>query len=175
MTPLIGGETHRNATRDLKNEFKKVIDVVVKETAVVGSLDVDSLYPSLDIDRCVSVVKKRLIDSGLQFKNLQWKEIALYLRYNMTEDEIEESGFAEYLPRRRYHRRPPLFVRSGSVNNTKIRHQPWIHTQMGPDDGVMREMFCEAIRIMIKRTMHLHDYSFMETFTVKKVARLEWI
>ena len=42
---------------------------------MVGSLDVDSLYPSLDVKQCVNVVKKKLLDSDLVFENLVWKEI----------------------------------------------------------------------------------------------------
>ena len=44
------------------------------------------------------------------------------------------------------------------MNDAKIRHQPWIHVRVPPDDSVAREMFCEAVAIKIKRTMQLHDY-----------------
>ena len=158
LTPLIEGETHCNAASDLKAEFVRVNGSQIKKSWVLGSLDVDSLYPSLDIDRCVGVVKKRLMESELVFKNMQWKEVALYLRYNMPQEEVRGSRFEEYLPERRYRRRPPLFVRSGSVNDAKIRHQPWICSQQVPDEEIARQMFCEAVAVMIKKTMRLHDY-----------------
>ena len=126
---------------------------------MIGSLDVESLYPSLNIDRCVEVIKQKLFLSRMEFSNLQWKEIALYLRYNMDEREIQQSAFRDILPSRRYKRRPPLFTRSGSCNIKKIRHQPWIfHQQRDPDRYMVRDMYCEAVGIMIKRTMELHDF-----------------
>ena len=70
----------------------------------VGSLDVDSLYPSLNIERCAAVVKRRLIESELVFEHLQWKEIVLYLRYNLREEEIQQLEFKEFLPRKRFNR-----------------------------------------------------------------------
>ena len=158
LTPLIEGDTHCDATDGIRAEVSKVNNGNVKRDWVVGSLDVDSLYPSLDIDRCVSVVKNKLKESKMDFKNLQWKEVALYLKFNMLDEEAQRSTFLEYLPKRRYRRRPPIFVRSGSMNDAKIRHQPWIYPQQSPDNAVVREMFCEAVAIMIKKTSSLHDY-----------------
>ena len=159
LTPLIEGETHCNATTDLKKCVNEVNKNEVNESWVVGSLDVDSLYPSLDIPKCVDVVKRRLMQSNIQFEKLQWKEIAMYLRFNMPLAEAESSNFAVYLPTRRFRRRPPLFTRSGSMLNPKVRHQPWIYPKEEPSGNVLREMICEAIGIMIKMTMKNHDYS----------------
>ena len=44
------------------------------------------------------------------------------------------------------------------MGNEKIRHQPWIHKDEPAEKNIVREMFFEAITIMIKRTMKLHDY-----------------
>ena len=103
-------------------------------------------------------MKLKLEDSDIVFENLQWKEISIFLKYHMTQAEIQDSNFKEYLPRRKYSRRPPMFVRSGSMNNKKIRHQPWIVPRQGPDDARVRSMFCEAVGILIKKTMGMHDY-----------------
>ena len=135
ITPLLKGEkTHCDSTDGLIKEFKKVNKRDVKEDWVVGSLDVESLYPSLDIPRCVEVIKRKLEESNLVFENLTWKEISLYLQYNLSEIEIADSNFETFLPTRRFNRRPPKFTRSGSNDNMKIRHQPWIFPQQPPDD-----------------------------------------
>ena len=49
-------------------------------------------------------------------------------------------------------------MRSGSNNDAKIRHQPWVYPQRMPDEEMLRKMFCEAIGIMIERTMGMHDF-----------------
>ena len=125
---------------------------------VVGSLDVDSLYPSLDVDRCVEVVKRKLYESDLVFENLRWKEVVLYLRYQLTDGEIGANGFAPFIPTRRFNRRPPLFTRSGSNTNEKIRCSPWRYPSLPPGADMLRKMFCKAISVMVKRTMMLHDF-----------------
>ena len=126
----------------------------------MGSLDVDSLYPSLDIDRCARVVREKLDESGIQFEKLQWKEITMYLRYHMKQSEIDECDFSQYLPIRRFHKRPPLFVHSGSMDEVEIRHHPWIFLALEPDANTLRRMFCRVIEVMIIRTMGLHDYLY---------------
>ena len=106
----------------------------------------------------MEVVKKKLEESPLVFENLQWNEIALYLRYNMELDDVAGCGFSNHLPTRKYDRRPPIFTRSGTSGDKKIRHQPWIYKQEPPDETMERKMFCAAVAVMIKRTMRLHDF-----------------
>ena len=63
--------THCWSTDDLLSEFEKVNrNQVVDGEWIVGSLDVNSLYPSLDIDRCARVVSEKLFHSDLKFGKL---------------------------------------------------------------------------------------------------------
>ena len=71
---------------------------------MVGSLDVESLYPSLDITRCAKVVSRKLYESDLRFSDLNWMEIGLYLVFHLTEQEMQEERIREYCPRRRSNR-----------------------------------------------------------------------
>ena len=133
----------------------------VKDTWVVGSLDIDSLYPSLDIERCADVVARKLESSDLKFEKLRWKEVVLYLKFNMEyTDEGYKEVFRNFPRRRRYVGRPPRFTASGSQNKRTVRHGPWIFPTRRPNDRILRRMFCMAIKIMICRTMSLHDYRF---------------
>ena len=62
----------------------------LNRNCMVGSLDVESLYPSLDITRCAKVVSRKLYESDLKFTDLNWKEIALYLVFHLSEEELQE-------------------------------------------------------------------------------------
>ena len=53
----------------------------------------DVLYPSLNIEKCASVIIDRLNESDLVFENVDWIEVRLYLRYHMHENEIRMEGF----------------------------------------------------------------------------------
>ena len=128
---------------------------------MVGSLDVEALYPSLDITRCAKVVGRKLYESDLKFTNLNWKEIALYLVFHMTEEELQEEQIRESCPRRRSNRgEGPKFTASGSKLKMEERFQPWIFPEERPNPDMIRKMFCIAVRVMIIHVMSLHDFHF---------------
>ena len=168
LTPLVvRGSTQCDSTDELLRE----IEVVNKEREadprwVVGSLDINSLYPSLDIEVCSIVISKELIDSDLVFENLSWHEIALYLRYNMDEEQLEcwtalldVQDITQWCPWRKNVRgRPPTFETSESSVKKDARFDPWVFPEGSPTDAEVRVMFCIAIGFMVKRTMELHDF-----------------
>ena len=69
-----------------------------------------------------------------------------------------EEGIGWICPKRRYDRRPPIFVSSGSNLDKKKRYEPWVFSRRPPDDVTTRNMFCMAVEVMVKRTMSLHDF-----------------
>ena len=81
---------------------------------------------------------------------------------------MDASEFKKYLPTRRFHWRPPRFTRSGSMDNEKIRHQPWLFPPQPPEEDMVRRMFCKAIAVMIKRTMELHNFQIDGTIYRQK-------
>ena len=42
----------------------------------------------LDIDTCALTVGSCLVESEIEFKKLKWLEIGLYLRYNLSDEEL---------------------------------------------------------------------------------------
>ena len=109
--------------------------------------------------RCVEVVKEKLFQSTLIFENLNWKEIALYLKFNLADGVLRDSEFWHFIPtRRRPNGRLPKFTSSGSMKNKNARHASWTFVNVAPDVATIRRMFCEAIGVMVKRTMELHDF-----------------
>ena len=94
-----GEKTNCESTEELLEEIETVNrDWDVQEWWVVGSLDVDALYPSLDIELCVEVVCRKLFESDIQFVGLAWREISLYLRYHMSEEALAEKGYDRFCP-----------------------------------------------------------------------------
>ena len=160
---LIGGNpTHCDSTTDLLEEIEKVNQTgKVSKNVIIGSLDVEALYPSLDIEKCSEVIRKRLEESELKFEGLKWKEIALYLKYHMTDEERTREGIDRYCPRRKTDRgRKPKFTASGSSKHEKVRFGPWVFRRKGPNARVLRKMFCLAFKCLIKVTMSTHDFYF---------------
>ena len=174
LTPLIPqGSTQCESTDELLREFEKVnVNREASKRWIVGSLDVVSLYPSLDIDVCGIVVARGLmvdrglIGSELVFKNLRWHEIALYLMYQLGPesldcwtDLLDVDALSDWCPKRRHNMRPPKFECSGSDLDISVMFEPWIFSGEVPEVDVVRNMFCIAVGVMVKKTMELHDFA----------------
>ena len=163
---LLEGEyTHCDSTVNLLEEIERVNrSDQVNQSTIIGSLDVDALYPSLNIDRCARVFRNKLFESKLKFPGLSWKSIALYLHYRVSEQDLVEEGIQEYCPQRRTNRgHPPEFWANGVKRDDHERFGPWVFSSTPPDEITVRRMFCIAIENMIKVTMSLHDFQFEGT------------
>ena len=94
-------ETHCDSTEDLLAEIEKVnTSNNVNSRWKVGSLDIEALYPSLDIPKCADVITKMMYESEIQILNIKWKDVMLYIRFMWNDDQIRLNGLWEYSPRR---------------------------------------------------------------------------
>ena len=92
--------TQCDSTQELSEEIKLLNKNTVDKNWIVCSLDVDALYPSLEIDECAKVIEQQLLGAEFEVKGLKWTEITLYLRYHLSEGEIQELQLTEYCPTR---------------------------------------------------------------------------
>ena len=68
---------------------------------VVGSMDMKSLYPSLDIGHTIEVVCEMFKSSETNLEEIDINEVGLYLALSMSQEEINRAGIADYCPKRR--------------------------------------------------------------------------
>ena len=137
LTPLIGqGDTQCGSTDELLNKVEKINRARDADPRwTLGSLDVKSLYPSLDIDKCSKIIAKAMLASDIVYKGLKWCEIGLYLRYNADQSELDAERLNEWCPRRKNTRgAPPKFEGSGSALDPEVRFDPWIFPDTVPDN-----------------------------------------
>ena len=67
---------------------------------VLGS-DVVNLYPSLDIKQVVLEVKEAMMETEINWENIDYLEAARYIALNWTEQQCRRSELGRVLPRRR--------------------------------------------------------------------------
>ena len=60
-----------------------MINKGVEEDYVIGSADVKSLYPSLDIEHTVDIVCQEFTQKKINIKGIDVEEVGLYLVLNM--------------------------------------------------------------------------------------------
>lgn len=155
-------DTHCDSTEDLLAEVERINNSNnVNSRWKIGSLDIEALYPSLDIPKCAEVITQMMYESEIQIKNVQWKEVMLYIRFMWTDDQIRDTDLWEYAPSRRTRRgRPPTFVSSGSELHAEDRFNPWIFDEVTPDEDTIKRMFSIAIGIMVIETITNHGYQY---------------
>ena len=158
-------ETHCDSTEDLLAEIEKVNTTGnVKPRWKVGSLDIEALYPSLDIEKCAKIITKELYEGEIMIENVEWKEVMLYLRYMLDDDELTAKDLWEYVPKRRTNRgRPPTFISSGSDLHEEERLKSWVFPELEPDENIKKKMFADAIGVLIIKTISNHVYQYNST------------
>ena len=96
------------STEEILAEFKRLNDSDISDDVVVGSADVKTLYPNLDIPFAVDKACEIFYDSAVQIVGIDTEELGLYLALNRTKEQLEELGLLPYCPTRKTRRgRPP--------------------------------------------------------------------
>ena len=142
-------DTHCDSTEDLLAAIEAINNNrSVKRLWKVVSLDIEALYPSLDIPKCAEIISKELYESGISIKNIRWKEVMLYIRYMWNDEQIRSRNLFEFTPvRRTQFGRPPAFSASGTDLDEDERFKSWIFPDI-PDENDEKLLFSTAIGII---------------------------
>ena len=129
-------------------------------------MDVESLYPSIDIEFSVDRCCELILDSEISFEQVDTDELGLFLALTVTNERLTEIGINKFCPVRRNTRsgRPPTLTASGTDPNHDIRWRPWVPSPFTPDETSTRVMVVEAINISIKTTMKNHVFQFNQKY-----------
>ena len=69
---------------------------------VLVGYDVESLYPSLDREAAIDIVKKLVYESDVKWSDVDWMEATRYIALNWTRDQCRLSNLRRVLPVRRF-------------------------------------------------------------------------
>ena len=64
-------------------------------------MDVESLYPSLHVEPTSQAIKDMILESDIDVIGVNWKELGIFLRKNMSTVDIETSMFEQFIPSKR--------------------------------------------------------------------------
>ena len=67
---------------------------------MVGSLDVESLYGSIDTKVAAKIVKIRYMMSEMKIEGVDWRWVLIYLKLTMTPHEVIDNNVQGILPRK---------------------------------------------------------------------------
>ena len=67
---------------------------------MLASMDVTSLYPSIDQQDLADIVRKTFLESDMKVDNVDYKAASLYLALTVSKEELEKDGLQQWVPRR---------------------------------------------------------------------------
>ena len=67
----------------------------------VASMDVSSLFPSLKTESTAKEIKETVLESEITVNDVNWRELGIFLRKNMSSSDIDDCNFCDFIPTKR--------------------------------------------------------------------------
>ena len=126
---------------------------------MIGSFDVEALYPSIDIDFAIEKCLQLISESEFQFKSIDSTELGLYLSLTMDKNERIKLNLYDYCPTRGCGR-PPTITSSGCKTNYEKRWKGWTKASKLPDDVTQKKMLIQSLKIVLQVILRNHVCKF---------------
>ena len=158
------------STEEMLAAIKALNERNIEGKLIVGSADVDKLYPSIDVDFAARAVADTFKDSNMKLENVKEEDLGLYLALNLKYEELLQMNIAQYCPTRKNRvGAPPVITGCATQKSREARMKPWNPPIRVPDEETLKKMFGEALRIIITFIMKNHLYKFDSK--IKKQAK----
>ena len=72
-----------------------------KKKRILMSMDVKGLYPNLEVEEVLKILREMVEKCGLEFEGADWLEMGKHLAVCLSRQEIEELDLSEVVPRRK--------------------------------------------------------------------------
>ena len=140
-----GGEEEKD--RGKSDIQHKTIDVVI-------GADVTALYPSLDVEKSAKICEEEVINTIINYHNVDWEYAMTYLKITMSEKELEERGLSKYAPERKGKRGQNIGVKA------RPDLSKWNHPKGAPTRQEIKKMVGAMTKVAIETVMRNHVYAF---------------
>ena len=135
-----------------------------RQEVCVGSMDVKALYPSITKEWVVKILKLQLMNTPVNFKNINWNEAALYIAVSYTPDEIDAEGLKDVIHKRRYSRgQKPGLTSNRILSGPKpdqSEESNWINPNRSPTQNEKKKILTLTIIAGVLNCMNNHTYRF---------------
>jgi len=157
------------SSEEMLASIKAVNDQNTDKELIIGSADVEALYPSLNIEHTATVTAQLFYESETNVEGIDDEELGLYLALNLNETNLEREKVKEFCPSRRTNLgRPPTIT--GSANKKAVdKYKPWKKRCTIPNDHEKKKMLSLALKIVIMHIMNNHIYKINNQ--IKKQSR----
>ena len=163
LTEVYAGEqTVCSSTEELLAEVDKLNEEGIDDSYIIGSADVEALYPSLDIEFTIDKVCELFYISKVEIEGINYKELGLYLSLTHTDEQLRNFGIYDACPKRIHKKGPrPNITGCGMAEKDYDRHKPWNFPNLtNTSYDTKRKLLVEAIRTVLTVLLQTHTYEF---------------
>ena len=123
----VSNSSECKSTKSMKYSIDECnkIPVLKGNTRVVISLDIESMYPSLNKDVMMDLIYRLVRDNGDFTLNIDWKEMMTFLTKHVDLQKLKRFGLGRLIPTLRVN------VNGNKVNNPTITHISFYHISHG--------------------------------------------
>ena len=119
-------------------------------------MDVEALYPSIDVDFAVEKCIELLKDSDIIFEKVNTDELGLYITLLATEEEREKEGKSKFCPSRIRKGKKPTITGCGSYTE---RGRRWLFHYKATT-AMVRKIIFYTVGLVLNVTLKNHMCRF---------------
>ena len=144
-----------------KDVDKKWVQDRNQKMVIIGS-DAVSLYPSLTKQESADEVANAVLESGIKFEGVNWKEATRFLVLGRDETWCRSSKLWRVLPRRKFkHGTRPGLTGAGPLGADVDNENPWeFMSGARLTEQDKRVCMAEVMRLAVEIMFSTHVYSF---------------
>ena len=134
--------------------------------AVLLAVDCVQLFPSLRAIETSTVIREATTEiinkSGLKIEGLDFKEIAKYVRMNLSDVEIRNRKLTRLVPFRKYRRGrfPGMTGNEATKRHIPEEESKFVYPNVDPTEEEKTNLFATALEIAVKFMFTHHVYTF---------------
>ena len=130
------------------------------KNCIIGSFDVEALYPSIDVDFAVGKCLELISNSNITFNGIDFAEVGLYLALTVNKKDLKDEELLDFCPTRCMSGRPPTITSRGKNKDYEKRWNNWTRPLRRATEEVNKKLLMKAFEIALKLVMNNHIFTF---------------
>ena len=162
-------ETWVSSTEELLAHMQEFNEKEYRELLEAYSMDADALFPSILVRLSALAVKELVLESKLQLRSINKKELQRYLPYICTEDELITEGLQRLVMRRKFPMARGIKITGKELEGEWSNEKSiWLEADIDPDEKQVKLLFAVALQKEVEYILFNHVYRFGEKILKQK-------
>ena len=146
---------------------------LVEGELIVGSMDIEALYPSIEVNRSAKIVSEMVSESKVQIENVDFETAVVYIASNSSKAQVYDWGMSQYIPKRKSKTGTRPGPTTGELGKRRRfdsegeeveRKSLWVFKRRELSDKEKAKVISKVIEIGIRTTFRNHVYQWRVNF-----------